>query len=120
MQILITNQQHLKLLSGYDSVIGGLAFGINSDLFTIIDNPVSINVNGTNVSSNEFIWPSVQIGDSPIAGSQRVYVLGKNATDNGVAIAENVIIYYKDFTEMSIEYQLFDGTGWESTTITTS
>lgn len=107
----------LEVGFGYDAVIAGLALGMNSDLLTVIDNPVEINVNGVNVPSNEFIWPSVQIGDSPIAGSQRVYILGKNATDNGVAIAENVIIYYKDFIETDIEYQMFDGSGWESTSI---
>ncbi len=107
----------LEVGFGYDAVIGGVALGMNSDLYTIIDNPIDIDVNGTIVSTNEFIWPSVQVAASPIAGSQRVYVMGKNATDNGTAISENVVIYYKDFTEADIENQMFDGTGWNSTSI---
>ncbi len=107
----------LEVGFGYDAVIGGVALGMHSDLFNIIDNPIDIDVNGTIVSTNEFIWPSVQVGPSPVAGSQRVYIMAKNATDNGTAISENVVIYYKDFTESDIETQIFDGTGWSSTSI---
>ncbi|MBI9032241.1 hypothetical protein JEZ13_09620 [bacterium] len=107
----------LEVAFGYDAVIGGLALGIHSSIYTIIDNPIDIYVNGTTVSTNEFIWPSVQIGPSPTAGSQRVYIMGKNARDNGSAISENVVMYYKDFTEQEIEFQSLDGTGWSMTSI---
>jgi hypothetical protein len=109
----------LEVGFGYDAVIGGVALGMHSDLYTIIDNPIDIDVNGTVVSTNEFIWPSVQVGPSPIEGSQRVYVMGKNATTNGDAVSENVVIFFKDFTESDIENQVFDGNGWSSTSIPT-
>ncbi len=107
----------LEVGFGYDAVIGGVALGMHSSLYQIIDNPLEIEVNGTMVSTNEFIWPSVQVGPSPVAGSQRVYIMAKNATDNGSAISENVVMYYKDFTETEIELQSFDGSGWSYTTI---
>ena len=107
----------LEVGFGYDAVIGGTALGMHSSLYTIIDNPMDIEVNGTTVSTNEFIWPSVQVGPSPVEGSQRVYIMAKNATDNGSAISENVVMYYKDFTEQEIEFQMFDGTGWSYTSI---
>ncbi len=108
---------NLEVVFGYDAVIGGVAIGMHSDPLNLIDNPVDIDVDGTIVSTNEFIWPSVQIGDSPLEGSQRVYVLAKNATQNGAGISENVVIYYKDFTESNIENQMFDATAWSSTSI---
>jgi len=107
----------LEVGFGYDAVIQGVLLNMNSDLYNIIDNPIDIEVNGTTVSTNQFIWPSVQVGPSPVAGSQRVYVMAKNAETNGAAVSENVIIFYKDFTETEIETQAFDGTGWEHTTI---
>jgi len=107
----------LEVGFGYDAVIGGTALGMHSSLYTIIDNPMDIEVNGTTVSTNEFIWPSVQVGPSPTPGSQRVYIMAKNARDNGSAISENVVMYYKDFTEQEIEFQSLDGTGWSYTSI---
>jgi len=107
----------LEVAFGYDAVIGGFAYGQHSDPFTIINNPLEIEVNGTIVSTNEFIWPSVQVGPSPVAGSERVYIMAKNATDNGSAISENVVVYYKDFTEAEIEGQTLDGSGWSYSSI---
>ena len=107
----------LEVGFGYDAVIGGVATDMNSDLYTVIDNDTEIEVNGVLVPTNEFIWPSVQIGPSPLAGHQRVYIMGKNATTNGSAVSENVIVYYNDFTEDDIENQVFDNTGWSFTSI---
>ncbi len=102
---------------GYDAVIGGTAINQNSDLFTVIDSPTTIEVNGQTYSSNEFNWPSVQIGPSPLEGHQRVYVCGRNGWSASGAASENIYIIYKDFTEEEIEYQTFAPTNWESTSI---
>jgi hypothetical protein len=109
----------LEVVYGYDSVISGLLPGFNSQVATVIDNPVSIEVGGLTVSTNEFIWPSVQIGPSPIAGCQRVYIMARNCTNNGDGFSDNIFIVFKDFTEDDIESQLFANTGWETTTIPT-
>lgn len=114
---LDTETVKLEVGFGYDAVIGGVALGMNSSLYTIIDNPTEIEVDGVVYSANEFIWPSVQVGESPIAGAQRVYIMAKNATTVGSAVSENVYIAYKDFTENEIEDQTFDGTGWSFTSI---
>ncbi len=102
---------------GYDAVIGGIAIDQNSDLFTVIDSPTTIVVNGQEYSSNEFNWPSVQIGPSPLDGYQRVYVCGRNGHSEGGAASENIYIIYSDFTEDEIEQQSYMATNWESTTI---
>ncbi len=109
----------LEIVAGYDALIGNSCIGIHSDLLTVIDNPITIYVNGTSVSTNEFIWPSVQIGPSPIAGSQRLYILGENADFNGgtSGSSENIYLVYKDFTENELEFLSFDNSGWESTSI---
>ena len=107
----------LEVGFGYDTVEYG-SIGSNSDLYTAIDNPIDIDVNGNIVSTNQFIWPSVQVGASPTAGLQRVYVLAKNAEQNGGGICENIVMYYQDFTEDELEEGTFNGgTGWESTSI---
>ncbi|MDP8231689.1 MAG: hypothetical protein P9L91_03360, partial [Candidatus Zophobacter franzmannii] len=46
---------------GYDSFFAGIP-GISSDAFMLMDNPT--NRNG--FDDNEYIWPNVQIGDSPL------------------------------------------------------
>ena len=107
----------LEVGFGYDAVIGGVAFNMNSDLYQLIDNAHPIEVNGQVITTNDFHWPSVQIGPSPIEGSQRVYIMARNGTTNGSAVAENVIVYYNDFTENEIENQVFDNEGWSYTSI---
>ncbi|OQY40026.1 MAG: hypothetical protein B6226_00695, partial [Candidatus Cloacimonetes bacterium 4572_65] len=107
----------LEVGFGYDALLGGTVMEMHSSLEIIIDNMTTLEVNGTVYDQNEFIWPSVQIADSPVAGSQRMYVMGKNASTVGSAVSENVFIVYKDFTDADIENQVFDGTGWGSTTI---
>jgi len=108
---------YLEVGFGFDALMGGAILDINSDLMQIVDNAYTLEVNGTTYSANEFIWPSVQIGASPTAGSQRVYVLSKNATTVGSAVAENVLVMYRDFTNYEIDQQTFTNTGWSSLTI---
>jgi len=46
--------------------------------------------------TDEFIWPSVQVGPSPVAGMRRIYVLARNFTQVGHP-SENVMIAYADY-----------------------
>ncbi len=89
----------------------------NYPIFPVIKNPLYQKINGTVSTNNEYIWPSVQIASSPIAGHQRVYILGINSRNHAIANSENVIIFYKDFTEEDIENHNFDYSDWPSTTI---
>ena len=109
----------LEVGMGYDALLGGSVMEMHSSLQAVIENFTSLEVNGEVFDSNQFLWASTQIADSPVAGSQRIYIMGKNATTNGSAVAENVYIVFKDFTEADIENQVFDNTGWLSTTIPT-
>jgi len=70
--------------------------------------------------NDEFIWPEIKIGASPIAGKQRVYLIASNHNDsdgeNGYP-SENVMICYADF---SVEDQnLQSDLDWNYTTIPT-
>ncbi len=113
------SDDQLETIFGYDAVLGGSVVDMNSDPFTVIDNFASFEVNGTSYDDNEFIWPTLKIGPSPLADHQRIYVMGKNATQNGSGVSENVLIYFKDFTETEIEYQSLDSSGWQVTSIPT-
>ena len=46
---------------------------------------------------DEFEWPYVYIGPSPVAGKQRVYVSTNNAYDPTGSASENVLIGHADF-----------------------
>ncbi len=77
-----------------DGLTGLFYYGI------IIDNPITITApDGTVTDDNEFIWPNAQIGPSPIAGKQRIYVLARNSVTHNTANApsENPYIAYADF-----------------------
>ncbi len=77
-----------------DGLTGLFYYGI------IIDNPITITApDGTVTNDNEFIWPNAQIGPSPIAGKQRIYVLARNSVTHNTANApsENPYIAYADF-----------------------
>jgi len=77
-----------------DGLTGLFYYGI------IIDNPITITApDGTVTDDNEFIWPNAQIGPSPIAGKQRIYVLARNNVTHNTANApsENPYIAYADF-----------------------
>ena len=64
--------------------------------FVIIDDSIT-TPNGT---LDEFIWPEVHIGPSPMADKRRVYVIGKNADNSPTGDpSENVLIAFADFNE---------------------
>jgi len=70
--------------------------------FIVIDD----NIPSANAPDDEFIWPEVHIGPSPIPDKRRVYVIGKNADNspNGNP-SENVLIAYADFDVNDLNMQ---------------
>jgi hypothetical protein len=92
--------------------------GLISEPTVIIDNPSSFTVEGTTYSDNDFDWPVVQVGPSPIPDHRRVYVSCTNSISHTVGNpnpSENELIAYADFTPAMLE----EGTTltWSYTTI---
>jgi len=85
----------------YDAYLFGAA-GLLSYPVTIIDNPCALPA-PYNTIDNEYIWPSVQTGPSPVAGMRRVYVLARNYKTHTVWSSENVRIAYADFNTQMLE-----------------
>jgi len=86
-----------------DAFIAGIA-GLFNDLQVIVDNPYTVtSPSGITTTNNEFIWPTAQIGPSPIAGKRRVYVASRNAVYATQGPSENLHISYADFDENDIE-----------------
>lgn len=79
-----------------DAFIYGIA-GLFNEIQTVIDNPSVVQTNTGSTYDNEFIWPSVQVGPSPIANKRRVYVLARNSVSHSYGPSENVKIAYADF-----------------------
>jgi len=92
----------------YDEFLAGAA-GIFSQPQIIIDNPITIAP--FNSTGNEFIWPSLQIGPSPLFGMRRVYVLARNAESNTESPSENVYIAFADFSTAMLEDS--DSLNWD-------
>jgi len=77
--------------------------GLWRETFIVIDNFVDI-MN----PEDEFIWPYVYIGPSPLGEDyRRVYVIGNNAADNTPSSnpSENKYIGYADFTTADLDAQ---------------
>ena len=69
---------------------------------------------------DEFIWPELQIGPSPVAGKQRIYAVATNtnSSDGSLALpSENPIICYADFDADDLSNQ--SNLDWTYRTITT-
>ena len=69
---------------------------------------------------DEFIWPQLAIGPSPVAGKQRIYVVASNhiESDGGNTYpSENVMIMYADFDETDLSSQ--SNLEWNYNTIPT-
>ncbi len=112
----IDDDESLEVVFRHNAMLDNNLY-FHSEPLNIIDNPVEIMVDGEAISTNEFIWPSIQIGDSPINSLKRVYILAKNAITNGSGFSENVIIYFNDFNEEDLESQDWTSSSWSSTTI---
>ena len=80
--------------------------GLFNDIVTIVDNPLDILIDGVLASAdNTFIWPTIQIGPSPIAGMRRAYVGSRNKVSHTISAdpSENLLIAYADFNGPMIE-----------------
>ena len=59
----------------------------------VIDNPFTIN----DFSQNQFVWPTVASGPSPLQNMRRIYVLARNsATYTTGSNGHNVLLAYRD------------------------
>ncbi len=88
-----------------DAFIAGIA-GLFNDIQVAVDNPITLtSPSGTTSNNNEFIWPTAQIGPSPIAGKRRIYVAARNGQDSYVTYgpSENLYLAYADFSGDDIE-----------------
>jgi hypothetical protein len=87
-----------------DAFIAGIA-GLFNDLTLVCDAPVSITPPSGATTDNEFIWPCMVIGPSPVAGKRRVYVGMRNYISHALngSPSENMYIAYADFSGDDIE-----------------
>jgi len=88
-----------------DAFIAGIA-GLFNDITVVADAPMDITPpGGTTTSDNEFIWPTLIIGPSPIANKRRVYVGMRNYVSHAAnaSPSENMLIAYADFNGDDIE-----------------
>ena len=93
----------LEVLFASDAFIGGIS-GLINDVEIAIDNPQTVTApNGLTTYNNEFIWPTVQIGPSPVVGKRRVYIAARNSVSPSYGPSESVMIAYADFDGDQIE-----------------
>ncbi|MCB5270929.1 MAG: T9SS type A sorting domain-containing protein [Candidatus Cloacimonetes bacterium] len=88
-----------------DAFMFGLS-GLFNEIQTIMDGPMDVLIDGVVASSNNaFIWPTIQIGPSPVAGMRRAYVSARNNVSHTISTdpSENVLIAYADFNGPMIE-----------------
>ena len=86
-----------------DAFMAGIS-GLFNDIQVIHNNPITITApNGTVTTDNQFIWPTAQVGPSPIAGKRRVYVLARNSVSHSPGESPNVRIGYADFDGDNLE-----------------
>ncbi len=86
-----------------DAFLAGLA-GLFNDPAVAVNGPVTITApNGVVSEDNEFIWPTAQIGPSPVAGKRRVYLAARNSVTHTGGPSENLYIAYADFNGDDIE-----------------
>ena len=100
-----------------DAFIAGIS-GLFNDLSLACDAPVIIDPpNADPTSDNEFIWPCMVIGPSPVAGKRRVYVGMRNYISHALngSPSENMYISYADFNGDDIE--MGTALSWSHTTI---
>jgi hypothetical protein len=112
----VDTDSYSETVLSWDKMTGG-NLGTFSPVGIAIDNQITMPA-PYNTTDNVFIWPVVQIGPSPTAGMQRVYVCGRNnVTHVGSTtyLSENVYIAYADFDTAMLEA----GTAltWNHTTV---
>ncbi len=68
----------------------------------LMDNP-ELSVPFTGHTDDEFVWPQVWIGPSPLADHRRVHVYGNNFTNNSAAVGNyNSLYMYADFDDTDL------------------
>lgn len=73
--------------------------GIYNDRFAVFDPPLLPAGHET----DEFIWPSLKTGPSPVPGMRRVYILARNYSDTASGNpGTNVLIAYADYDENAL------------------
>jgi len=91
--------------------------GLMGDDIITIDNPIHLTFNNVQYNDNEFIWPLVEIGPSPVQDHRRAYIFATNSVSHSspANASENVYIAYADFTPTMLE----EGTHltWSYTTV---
>jgi len=99
-----TESTFLEIQFTSDAFFGGIS-GLFNDLQMVVDNPFTITpTNGvTPTSDNEFIWPTAQIGPSPVAGKRRIYLANRNSATHTYGPSENLLLAYADFDENDVE-----------------
>ena len=85
-----------------DSFIAGIA-GLFNDVQVAVDGPVTITSINGQTTDNEFIWPTAQIGPSPLDGKRRIYLAGRNSVTHNAGPSENLYLAYADFDGDMIE-----------------
>ncbi len=112
---------HYNVAFAWDAYLEGIP-GLISEPIKIINYPDTMIVNDVSINDNEFIWPNVQIGPSPLADYRRVYISTTNVKghtvlgDDGESLpSENQKIAYADFTPAMMENG--DTLIWHYTTI---
>ena len=70
--------------------------------FIVIDNP-EMSTPFTGATDDEFIWPQVWVGPSPVADHRRVHAYGNNYTSNaGGGANYNSLYMYADFNDTDL------------------
>lgn len=86
-----------------DAYLTGIS-GLFNEIQIIADNPQIVTPGvGTATSDNEFLWPTAQIGPSPVANMRRVYVAMRNFVSHTFGPSENIQIAYADFNGDMLE-----------------
>jgi hypothetical protein len=103
------NDSYLNMVAMYDDCSPGLPYQYGP-LMNITEPPD----HPAGHENDEFVWPILKIGPSPLPGNKRIYALGKNM--NYVdSPSENVLIAYADYdSNLFAEQQVLD---WSYTTI---
>jgi hypothetical protein len=110
-KIILAWHEHGVTETIYDVKITWDAFLNNTpgNLFPpqmIIDNPTTLISGTTTTIDNQFMWPIVAIGPSPVEGNRRVYISTRNMTNHNTYLTQNTYIGYADFTTQMVQ----DGT----------
>ena len=93
----------IETVSAADAFMAGIA-GLFNDLMIVADAPIVIDPPSyPPTSDNEFIWPTVMIGPSPVTGMRRAYVIAGNSVTHTANPCENAYIAYSDFNGSMIE-----------------